>query len=977
MLIFPLNTDTFKKSFLSGDGQIELQSDQDMWLTLIATGGKFLPTVTRVAGVDFKFANEGKFRFGREGGMRLSVSAGAAHKIQLIWPDEDDETLKALGLSEFLTDEKFYARLFFRANGDLAADAKVPVGTLSATFGIGAGGEVAYERLKVYDAEASAKEVLGDLLAGARLPQQVDSIAEAPEPGEALITRFGGYLKLKAGMNWGYQMTGSRSIEFNQLNLDLDYALRAMAAVSVVYSLAGDFSVEARRGAEDGWARFVVRKSRDSQFDFAADFGLDGKVELKGLPQSADEFLIRLIGADAKTVLDYFQKTEEYASLDELEKRLTSMVKGFVHDWSLDLIGKALSDDTLKDFLGAARRVVETYNDLDTRIVDLYHAYLDKIPQLRRALGLLAGAPVPAELAELTETDDEEGEEATSDALDAWDVAQMLWGTSIYPLLLQNEKFAEFSQLARKAQAFVEDGATAPVRDFLTKLKSATRLDPLFEKLGEIETADQMRQIGDEKLQDLAGRLIGVAFDKIEKSKLNDAVRDLQKSLKRVEDFKNAWYERITKAVSDKVTFDLHYAYTRASHDQKLIDVELNLNRAEGRELARAAAAGDFSSVLERYNTNYARINKGVFTHEIDRSAQLQINVMGWDYDSLKQLAQNVEHAIEPRSGGLLNVYATETSIKQRVTKGGKFKETVESNFLLRAVGETFQPEDDSSNTVSRETRQYLIQTLGNLAAQYDLLESDDRASVEELKHYLDLAEFLGLFHRQSREAFVADLARQFPSGLGKVKISYIVRYDGAALRDALGAVSGDELRDLARRTMRKLIGSKYTGMKQTAHLARVGFAYLSPSLHEVFDKEGFTALSRFKTVTLPAWFTGGGPMKVGLSSSDIQLLVTLCNIENSYADRLVKIDEVLDRALIEKKPIPLDELKEAARKFVEMADDLDEWRDNVFFAIFDKIVEAALKKSPRDKSVRESAMVLEIMPDGKKRVRKALMRRS
>src|SRR5262249_1608698 len=227
----------------------------------------------------------------------------------------------------------------------------------------------------------------------------------------------------------------------------------------------------------------------------------------------------------------------------------------------------------------------------------------------------------------------------------------------------------------------------------------------------------------------------------------------------------------------------------------------------------------------------------------------------------------------------------------------------------LRAVGETFQPEGDSSNTVSRGTRQYLIQTLGNLAAQYDLLESDDRASVEELKHYLDLAEFLGLFRKQSRETFVADLANQFPGGLGKVKISYIVRYDGAALRGALGAVSGNELRDLARRTLRKLIGTKYTGMKQTAHLARVGFAYLSQSLHDVFDEEGPNALSRFKAVTLPAWFTGAEPMKVGLSSTDIQLLVTLCNIEKSYANRLVKLDEVLDRALKEKKPIPLDDL--------------------------------------------------------------------
>src|SRR5262249_37746581 len=288
------------------------------------------------------------------------------------------------------------------ANGDLAADAKIPVGTLSATFGLAAGGEVTYERLVVYDAENSAKEILGDLLAGTRLPQQVDSVAEIPEPGEALITRFDGYLKLKAGMNWGYQMTGSRSIEFNQLKLDMDYALRAMAAVSVGYSLAGDFSIEARRGAEDGWARFLVRKSRDSQFNFAADFGLDGKFELKGLPQSADEFLIRLIGADARTALDNFQKARKYASLDKLEEKLTPMIKGFVHEWSLDLIGKALSDDTLQDFLNAARQVTETYNSLDARIVDIYHSYLDKIPNLRRALGLLAGVTSPVDLAELT-----------------------------------------------------------------------------------------------------------------------------------------------------------------------------------------------------------------------------------------------------------------------------------------------------------------------------------------------------------------------------------------------------------------------------------------------------------------------------------------------------------------------------------------------------------------------------------------------
>ena len=325
---------------------------------------------------------------------------------------------------------------------------------------------------------------------------------------------------------------------------------------------------------------------------------------------------------------------------------------------------------------------------------------------------------------------------------------------------------------------------------------------------------------------------------------------------------------------------------------------------------------------------------------------------MGWDYDCLKQLTQNVEHAIEAVNGGLLHVYATETSIKQRRAKGRKFKEVVESNFLLRAVGETFQPESDSPNAVDSATRRYLLQTLKNLTAQYELFESDERASVEELKHYLDLAEFLGLFGEKGREAFVESLRKQFPGGLGKVKINYIVRYNNAALRAALGAVSGDELRDMARQTMRHLIGAKFAGMKHTDWMAPVGFAYLSPSVYEVYDKGGFTALRQSNiVVTLPGWFTRGAPREVSLRREYAERLITLYSIEDRYVDRLVKLDEVLDRALKEKKPIPLDELKEAALKFVEMAGEVDEWRENAFFAIFDKIVEAALKKVPRSQT--------------------------
>ncbi|HMV83747.1 MAG TPA: hypothetical protein PLD20_26895 [Blastocatellia bacterium] len=968
--IFLINSDTFKKSFLSGSGQFTLQSDQNLWMTLVATGGKFLPTIGRIADVGFSFANNQKLQFGDKLGMKLGVSAGATNQIHLLWPDqsdadEDQRILKAYGLTEFLTDGKLYVRLLFSAQAAATADAKLPIGTLSASFGIGAGGNVAYERFKLYNDEASAKKILDDLFAGLRLPQQIQSVADIPAPGELLVTRFGGYLNLRAGMNWGFQMAGSQSFEFNQLKLDLDYALRTMASVSFGYKLAGDFSIEARRGVKDGWLRFVVRKNRDSQFNFTADFALDTDHQLNGLPASADEFLTRLIGADAATVLDYFQKARKYASLDALEKALTPLAKQFVHEWSKTLIGKTLSDQTLNEFLSAANKVADAYANLDERLADLYHAYLGRIPQLQTALKLLTAVTNPAELA-LAFNADEEKDDSTS--LSLIELAQILWGTNLFPLLLQNEEFLKFREQAMKARNFINDGATKPLRDFADKLKAFLPLDSLFAQLGKIQNADQLKQLADGRLQDLAGRLIGKTFAELKQTELNDALKTLQAGLNKIEAFKNNWYTKLKQAVNQKFTADLHYAYSRATRNQQLLNVEFDLNTAEGKRLARAAAAGDFAETLENFSAKYIRVNQGVFSHTLSTSAQLRVNVLGWSYDSLKQLATCAEHTIEPTAGGLLHVFATEASIKERVTKGGKFKETIESNFLLRALGETFQ--SGANSAVDPKTREYLIQTLRSLAVQYDLLESDDQTSAEELTRYLDLAVFLGVLTNQGRAALAADLAKQFPKDLGKVTVQYAVRYDEQILQEAFKTLSDNDLGDLAKQTMRQVIASKYIGMKQTNHLARVGFAYLAPALHEMFDREGFTALQRLKTVTLPGWFTKGAPMQASLTTTDIQLLITLCNLESSYAKRVVALNKTLG-----KRPIPQKELQDASRKFVQMADDLNDWRENAFFAIFDKIVQEALRRGNDSRAWRQSSLMLEILPPGAKQsVKKILM---
>lgn len=964
MPIFLLDTDTFKKSFLSGAGKLEVKSDPTLLVSLIAANGRFLPTNARIADVDFSL-NEGQnFRFGKSDGLKLSIGGGTRHRIHLIWPGQDNPVLKAHGLTELLDVDKLCVHLLLDARGEFSADARVPLGPIPTAFSAGVGGEVGYQRLKIYDPEERADKILADLFAGMRLPQQINSVAEIPEPGEVLVMRFGGYLKLHAGMTWGYSLTGSQSFKANELKLDLDYSLKMMAAVSIGYRMAGDFSLEARRGAKSKWVRFIVRKSRESSFNLSADFGVVEEHQLTGLPATVDDFLIKLFGADAKTVLNYFKQAREFKTLDELEKAVGSLVKGAVHDLAQNWIGQALTSQTLPEFLTKAGKIADQYNqigDVDQWILETYHSYLDKIPRLRQTLNLLAGVTDPAAMADLINDEDETNAAKSSDA---WIVTQLIWTGSVYPLLLQKEEFAKFSARVNQLRTFVEDGAMKPVRDAIAKLNEAVPLNAIFEKLMLVKSPNDLKNLADEKLQDVAGRLIGRTFAEIKKDKkFDDAFKEFQKSLSRIEDFKKNWYAKLQHAVNQSFKFDLHYAYSRAEKDAALLDLELNLSNETARQLAGQAATGDFAEILNKFHrSSFVKINRGVFTHELTESARIQINVLGWGYDSLKQLTQKIEHTVESTSSGLLHVYGTETMATERRKKGGKFKEMVESNFLLRTVGETVRNEASPTTLIDPKTRRYLIQTLQNISVQYDLMESDENTRPDELTRYLEMAVFLGLMSSDEIAALVGKLSKQFPGGLGNVQIKYVVRYDEQALRSAFGALAGEQLRNLARKTMRQVIASKFTGMRQVDWAARVGFAYLADNLDDITRDEGCQALRKMKAVEIPSWFSGRKKEFVNLSSANVEVLVTLCNLERVYVDRLDRLDRVLDKALIDKKPISNDELAEASKKFVELSNKINVFKENAFFAIFDKLVQAGAPNRAR----RESAMVLEITPVGK-----------
>ena len=958
-MLIPINKNTFKKAFLDGDGNIEVVTDQDVWKALYENGKSFSKDVDKLAEMKFSIGTSKDLKFGDKNKLALKVgfSSQVAGLIDLIWTGDESDLIKKYQLEPFLTADKLYLALTFNAKADGKIEGKLPTGALSANFGIGAGGYVGYKRLMPYPKTESVRFIIDDLFAKTRLPQMVNNVNEIPREGEVIVLEYGGYLKLSARLTWGYSLTGTRSFDVKDLQLAADYALKLTAEAKIGYNLAGDFSVEVRRGNLENWVRFVVRKKRRSEFDFAADFGFTGDFELGGLPASADDFIAALFGTKAKTFLDYFAKAEKYSSLDELEKAIGKLAGDYLQKLSDDLIGKVLSNGTLKEFLAAIEKAVAYYNTIEDKIINLYEDYLGKIPQLEKTLDDILNLKKFENLSKLTDAE-------------TWEIIRKLSGEKFYELLLDQTAFGDFLAYVQKTKDFLNDGASAEIRKIIADLKKEFPLNELFTELEKYDTPEKLKALADEKLKGLVEKLLGQAFDEL--GNFKDASKQINDTLKQITDFKNKWYGKLTEAAKQSFKFNLNYAYTQASESDALIDVEINLSEAAGRTLADSAAVGDFTKILNNYDPAVTRVNpNSIFTKKLTKAAHLQINVLGWGFERMVELIQKVDHSIQTEPNGLMHVFTIDTQIKQLADtkKKGKLLEEVKSNFLFRAIGATFQPTGTGA-PIDKKTNEYVIATLNKMAVSYQLAHHDTDTKPGELRLYLDLAEYLGLI--PSRDLFISELQKHFPDGFGDVNVEYVVRYDDQTVRNAF-TLSGEELKDYARQTVRKLMSAKYTGMRNIDWSGRIGFAYLNQRFADIYFNQGFTAFRAIaKSITLPPWFTGGSvPFEVALSDANRSVIMKMFDIEKNYVNRFDKLDQLIDKSLTDKIPVSLDELAKASRDFVGMADDLDEFgRANSFFLAFDKLTQTGSS----DKWRRESAMILTIKSVAGETVTKYLM---
>ncbi len=955
MINIPIGPQSFSQDFLDGQGHFNFDLPGGL-----RAGDPFSPTVTEVLNTGAS-VEKSDLTFGDPDGVAMSASigGGGATKVELIWPGAASEFATAYGLS--VAPGRVGARFHLEGQASVKVGATVPIPAALSNFafGLSAGSHVHYDRYCDYDATMTSIALLQDVLSGITLPQGSGSPQSLPRAGELRVFGYDGFLALTAGVTSGYDLLGHRDVTLNDLDTVIEYGLRLKSAVSVGYKIGGSFEIASRLGAGSTWVRLTVKKKRSSQFDFAAAFQADAIAAVTGLPGSADEFLSSLFGADTRRVLEIFQKIRTDSDLDALQADVDRLLIGSVTNLANRWLGRALDRANVKEFQTAAGKVVDAYRAADpdwlNAAVHLYEDYVDRqdIPGLVAALQKVVA---------LNSRDDL----ATLDDQEAWSVITRLAGGGPEALLADDGTFDEVRAIAQTGLDFSQGGLQPQLRDVVDELKARVKLGPLFDRLMKFTTREGLLGLTDTALQGVAERLLGIAWDKIKQSDLAKAAAELKAALDQVNDFKDAWYGKLADALHQSFSFSANAAYTRASSNDALIDIEIDVSTPQGRRLFTDAAHGQFAKVFDRPNLEVLRVHQGVMTHGLKKSAQLQIHVLQWQASRIVDVMSQTTNSVEVHATGLVNVFTTEASIKERLAHNGY---SLESRFLVNLAGQA------SSTPRRTKDTDYLVRTLEQLGVTYNLAVSDSVTTAAELTQYLELAEYLQLI--PSAADMATELSTQFPNGLGNVTAAYVAKYDSKALSAAFGRLSNAPLREVVRQASRRLVSAHLiSSSNPKSDLVTLGFAYRDPAHAAAYDRDGFAAFrNENSTVILPAWFTKGAPREAGLASgSFVRIQLTaLYAIEAALADGLAGLDNVIDRARSKGTAVAESDLENASREFVSHSAEIDDYGTiNTFFCIFDAFVERGGGARPT------STLILQITPAGSQAaVTKYLMRGS
>ncbi len=893
----------------------------------------------------FNADSEKTIALGQDNTVRLGVSTTASAQVTPVFSSSTGSAVDLLTTYEVghffdngANSDKVVLVFDVGGSADATASGSFLYSALKAGFTIDANVNGAYTYLRALDKTLPVEQLLPKFFQTMRLPEQGQA---APEAGEAISLRYGGYLKLSAEASAGYELAGTKSVALGQLALSEKYDLSILGKVGLSAAIAGQFSiiVTAADGLS-GWARVCVKRSKSRKTAIAADVNVGFKNSLDNLPPTADEFLGAALGINALNFLTIFQKARQLSNFEKFKATIDGLAQQYIAEY----IGKGF-DELAKEteftaFLARVNQVVTSYQEVGNRSIALFDRYFDQLAALEASLEKIRG--LNAEQLATFRKD-----------LDAqlWNILSQLtdgdaFGFLVGETTIDGQNVPALPAIQSRASAALElirNKAHEEIRKAVTLAKQGFGLDKFMGELSKLDTMDELKAVATGKTGLFVTRLVGRTLDS--SGNIKQAFNEVHAVLDKIDTFKNKLFAAFKEASRSSYQIALHAQYSRSSESDALVDVLINVAEDRGKVLLSEAGKGDFENTLATADTNVVRLRQGVFTHRTRRESAFKVNIIGWhlnyNYEGFDRVITETEQRLVPSERGITVLTTAELGVERDRKRQN---EETHLNFLLRALGESAKAVPSNE-----ESTAYLIDSLNSMTARYELSYTDDDTSAAELDDYVAFARDLGLDKKGATlDALDALLPRAANGGFGAVQTSYDVRFGEKAISALLSVKqisAGTE--QAIRNAMRQMVLSNYL---KSDEMHDVAFAYATDGVFRNFEEKGFAAFTNQAPCKFPVRLSGSSiaaPAEVSLDRMEMQVLTTLFMIENSMIDELKNLTKVL-KSSTGIDPMAFQKRLEKFGSVLKDFDDFDQTSSkhgvgtNTIFAMFDMLARMA-----------------------------------
>lgn len=489
----------------------------------------------------------------------------------------------------------------------------------SVTFGAEAAREGLFAVVHRFSGGDGADTVLRRAASSWRPPGLVETASDL-DPGTWLLAEVDGSIALSLGATFGYDLSWMRETELGQLKGDIGLKVQLGVAASLGFTAKGRYCAVVARESLDPASRVL----RLTLFKLAykgvtTAFSASAKVQPQDalLPETADDFVRGVFGVRGEQIIRVLQPIEAFAASDaSIPEALAGLTSEYLQKLLTDLTGI----DAKASFEAARARLLDllaTWDRLPAKTSSLVFSLVEKKVDLTgvRAVVERAATADKASLKKLIE------EEVTKGAFFARPEGQVLESLATGPLLTAitgQQAFTAFTAAAKELDHLL-DPAGALV-EVLERLQARVNTTLGIDQLERIATETDFARLDDlfrKQISDFLGRTFDFSH-----------VEQVRQTITVLTQKKNEYYAKAKDALKKKYTFELAAAYSRATTDTALVDVEFDFGQAQpGLEALWADAVDGKFDTLFLTERRDVTVHTGELVHGVTRTTHVEVTL--------------------------------------------------------------------------------------------------------------------------------------------------------------------------------------------------------------------------------------------------------------------------------------------------------------------------------------------------------------